>query len=181
MRTLAFSALSVMLLVALWNTGGTVGLADDDHRGEIAILDNCDPNDPGWTPTGGCTLKSKQGDVSTGEFFGLLVSPLYPAGAIVGHPSWRNEPSYLSIDEGRRVRVRNRGGREHTFTEVADFGGGFVPPLNGLLEPAPECDPASAIVVAPGERIQVTGLAPGLHKFQCCIHPWMRAAIRVDD
>jgi TRAP-type C4-dicarboxylate transport system permease large subunit len=23
-------------------------------------------------------------------------------------------------------------------------------------------------------------MPPGLHKFQCCIHPWMRAAIRVN-
>ena len=28
------------------------------------------------------------------------------------------------------IKVTNRGGRGHTFTEVAEFGGGRVPPLN---------------------------------------------------
>ena len=63
------------------------------------------------------------------EFFALLVSPLAP-GDVIGHPSWRNEPSYISVRAGRSVRVTNRGGRAHTFTKVNDFGGGFVPPLN---------------------------------------------------
>jgi hypothetical protein len=31
----------------------------------------------------------------------------------------------------------------------------------------------------PGATIRVEGLAQGLHKFQCCIHPWMRATVRV--
>ena len=180
MRYLTPVCLSVALSMVLWNAGGTVALADDDRNKEVVMLDNCEPTDPGWTPTGGCKLKPKRGDVSASEFFELLFSPLYPSGAIVGHPSWRNEPSYLSIDEGRRVRVRNRGGRGHTFTEVEDFGGGFVPDLNGDLEQAPECLTGEVIVVEPGRRIQMRDLTPGLHKFQCCIHPWMRAAIRVE-
>ncbi len=170
---------SVVLSIVLWNAGGTVGLADDDRNNEVVMLDNCEPTDPEWTPTGGCTLKPKRGDVSASEFFELLFSPL-SAGAVVGHPSWRNEPSYLSIDDDRRVRVKNRGGRGHTFTEVEDFGGGFISDLNGELEPAPECLTNEVIVVAPGERIHVRNLTSGLHKFQCCIHPWMRAAIRVE-
>ena len=81
------------------------------------------------------------------------------------------------------MRVTNEGGRVHTFTEVAAFGGGRVPPLNIALSPAPEC-PASVNVV-PGERIQLNLLALGIHRFQCCIHPWMRAVVtvhsRMDD
>jgi hypothetical protein len=35
-------------------------------------------------------------------------------------------------------------------------------------------------VLPPGEKERISGLAPGLHKFQCCIHPWMHAAVRVN-
>ena len=31
----------------------------------------------------------------------------------------------------------------------------------------------------PGASLDVEGLAVGTHRFQCCIHPWMRAAIKV--
>jgi plastocyanin len=126
-------------------------------------------------------LKRHQGDVSAGEFFALVTSPL--AAATVGHPSWRNEPSHVTLRPGQSARVTNRGGRGHTFTEVADFGGGFIPPLNVGLTQAPECNPGGAtppVPLGPGQTIQVAGLAPGLHKFQCCIHPWMRATVRAD-
>jgi plastocyanin len=64
---------------------------------------------------------------------------------------------------------------------VADFGGGFVAPLNRALETAPECaNPAALTFVPYGGSEAVTGLQPGLHKFQCCIHPWMRGAVRVN-
>ena len=73
----------------------------------------------------------------------------------------------------------NKGGREHTFAEVTNFGGGFVPLLNIGLNPAPECTPGNATPLLPGATVKLTGLAPGLHQYQCCIHPWMRATIRV--
>ena len=77
--------------------------------------------------------------------------------------------------------MSNRGGRAHTFTEVADFGGGFVPPLNGALITAPECaNPGTLTFVPCGGSETVTGLDAGLHKFQCCIHPWMRGAVKVN-
>ena len=157
-------------------------MAQNPRANVVDMLDNCDPADPGYDPSGGCALKPKDGDVSFNEFFELLFTPLDPAGddIVIGHPSWRNDPSYLSTEEHRRVRIRNRGGRAHSFTEVEDFGGGFVPELNGGLQVAPECDPQTVELVAPGDGTTIRGLAPGLHKFQCCIHPWMRAAIRVE-
>ena len=27
--------------------------------------------------------------------------------------------------------------------------------------------------------VEVDNLTPGNHKFQCCIHPWMRAIVKV--
>lgn len=141
--------------------------------GKISILDYCDASDPGWAPTGGCTLED--GDVTVAEFNALLTS--VRSSAVVGHPAWRFQPSFIESDPDQSVRVTNDGGRPHTFTEVAQFGGGMVPPLNiGLIE-APEC--AAATVIPPGDRTVIRGLAEGNHLFQCCIHPWMRAMIKV--
>ena len=141
---------------------------------KIAILDYCDPSDPGWAPTGGCLLK--EGDVTFAEFNALLNSAL--STAVVGHPAWRFEPSFAEAEPRETVRAINLGGRDHTFTEVAQFGGGIIPPLNkGLIE-APEC--VNATVIPPGGQEAVRGLAEGDHQFQCCIHPWMRALIKVE-
>ncbi|MGH7711083.1 MAG: cupredoxin domain-containing protein [Gemmatimonadaceae bacterium] len=159
-------------------------LSDQGNNGAsggrtILVLDDCDPNDPAWAPTGGCALK--RGQVTEAEFGLLLGSAL--SASVVGHPAWRNEPSYLRIDAGQEVRVRNEGGRFHTFTNVALFGGGRIPPLNQGLTLAPECALAPGAVdpngLVPGGRFDVNGLAVGDHRFQCCIHPWMRALVKV--
>jgi plastocyanin len=143
----------------------------------IAVLDDCDPNDPAWAPTGGCLLKD--GAVTNAEFSAFLTSPLSPT-TVVGHPAWRNEPSYIKIEVGQSVRVTNEGGRLHTFTEVAALGGGRVPPLRVGLIPAPEClEMAPSAELPPGATLTVDALAVGTHRFQCCIHSWMRAAIKV--
>ena len=54
----------------------------------VEMLDDCDPTDPGWLPTGGCLLRD--GDVTVEEFFAFLRSPLATIGTpfLVGHPSW---------------------------------------------------------------------------------------------
>jgi plastocyanin len=142
----------------------------------IAVLDDCDPNDPTWAPTGGCVLKG--GDVTNAEFTAFLTSPL--SLSTVGHPAWRNEPSYVKIEVGESVRVTNEGGRLHTFTRVANFGGGRVPPLNVGLTPAPECLASASSEIPPGATLRVEGAAVGTTRYQCCIHPWMRAAIKVE-
>lgn len=157
----------------------------------IVMLDNCSTTDADYDALGGCpesahpSTRAFRGDVPLDELFELLGSPLAPDDQLIGHPSWRNEPSYLTMSAGRTLRVTNRGGRVHTFTEVADFGGGFLPLLNGALLPAPECGAdfvpnADVEFVAPGETRRLTVTTSGLHKFQCCIHPWMRAAVRAD-
>ena len=173
-------AITSTLLAALVGLGHfTTSASDRSNDPNVAMLDDCNPTDPGWSPTGGCGLKPKDGDVTMGEFGALLFSQLGP-GILIGHPSWRNEPSHLVVTSRKTVRVRNRGGRGHTFTKVAEFGGGYVSPLNGALTQAQECTPQQTQLVPPGGDSEVTGLAPGLNRFQCCIHPWMRATIRVE-
>jgi plastocyanin len=175
-----FTGIVVLLVVAAAASDQRAS-GDDGGARKIAMLDDCDPSDPTWAPIG---CNQRKGDVTREEFDLLLFSPL--SLSTVGHPSWRNDPSYLTVEEGKDLRIANEGGRPHTFTEVANFGGGRVPPLNRGLTPAPECAPPppgqrDASEVAPGERKRITAGGVGLHKFQCCFHPWMRAAVRVTE
>ena len=159
----------------------------------ILLLDNCEEDDADWDTVGGCPegdapgLQSYDGNVTLDEFFALLTSPLTPAGHIVGHPSWRIEPTYITVREGQSLRVRNLGGRTHTFTEVEEFGGGFVGDLNGDLETAPECGAVDApaadlLFIEPRRTVRIDGEEEaGVEKYQCCIHPWMRSVIRVEE
>ena len=150
------------------------GAALDGLR-HVAIRDDCDPTDPGWAPTGGCLRKS--GDVTFAQFGAALSSPL--SLAVVGHSAWYFDAPYVEMFEGATLRVRNEGGRLHTFTQVAQFGAGRVPNpgLNKGLTTAPECP--NSVDIAPGASAEISGLAPGDHKFECCIHPWMRATVKV--
>jgi hypothetical protein len=182
MRTMTAVAVMMALGVAMSLFGRlSVDAQVNSNDNRIAIMDDCLPGDPDWNPTGGCTLKAHQGDVSEDEFSDLLDSPLTTT--VIGHPSWRNEPSHITTNQGRNVRVTNAGGRGHTFTKVAEFGGGTIAGLSAGLTRAPECPASPAnlgpLTVAPGATIEPAGLASGLNRFQCCIHPWMRATIRV--
>lgn len=178
--------------VASWAAYSPIQANPNNGVVKIALEDDCDTNDPTWDANGveGCELK--HGSVTRAEFNFFSVQtpgtpPTAPAGtplaaAVIGHPSWRNDPGYIEIEAGQRLRVKNEGGRGHTFTEVASFGGGFVPPLRFGLTPAQACldiaaDPTQ--IVAPGNRIEVDGLGPGTHQFQCCIHSWMRTVVKV--
>ena len=83
---------------------------------------------------------------------------------------------------GQLLVANNRGGEEHTFTEVEEFGGGVVPFLNnlvGLTTIAPECN--QAVRLPPGASSSETEHEAGVEKYQCCIHPWMRAEVRVTE
>jgi plastocyanin len=173
------------------------GSDDRDIQGNqrVALIDDCDPNDPDWGAVPGCL--QDDGDVSNAEFNAFLRSPLYdnipplalvgnpmePGQFLVGHPSWRIDAGHIVIREGRKITVVNKGGRPHTFTEVEEYGGGRVPPLLVGTTIAPECvlptgetDPTQ---LAAGARFRMTASGVGIHKFQCCFHPWMRSTVRV--
>ena len=157
---------------------------NDANRGNrtINMVDDCDPSDPDWAPVG---CLQNDGDVTSAEFGAFLRSPLYdnipPAGEpglfLVGHPSWRNDPSHVVIERGKEIKVKNVGGRPHTFTPVAQFGGGVVPPLNVGTQTAPEC--ANLLRIEAGDSTRIVATGEGIQRYQCCFHPWMRATVRV--
>jgi plastocyanin len=102
-------------------------------------------------------------------------------------PGWDFEPDTLKIKEGTTVVVTNQGGEPHTFTEVKKFGGGFVEGLNAGEETVSECSGGFKNVevaktrIIQGSDLRVTGLSKGEHRFECCIHPWMRMKVEVKE
>jgi plastocyanin len=161
------------------------GMLEDGGRrvtpAQVVALDECDPatfNLPSNAGPGFCK------NVALG--FTTTFSQLFAdAAALKPDRKWDFEPDTLTVDEGTPIIAVNQGGEPHTFTEVAHFGGGFIPPLNGGENAAPECSAGfSSVAVAKtrilqGSQRQVTGLSKGEHNFQCCIHPWMRMTVVV--
>jgi plastocyanin len=169
--------IALTVLVVFW----TMGVSDVAAE-RIRILDRCDPATFNATPAGALCNPDFDGGVTLDDFNELLTPPA------VGHPAWRFNPPYLTLDPDERVRVTNRGGENHTFTEVPEleegknpFGGGRVDALNAPFgfTPLPQCGADVAPVIRPGDSIQIKKLSEGTHYYQCCIHPWMRAIIQV--
>jgi plastocyanin len=108
-----------------------------------------------------------------------------------GHPKWNNHPDTVELRSGDEISVTVRGGEFHTFSEVDAFEAGCVPLINQLLgltvgPTDAECGGPTGILattgIAPdgGSTLTVAGLTPGVHLFQCMIHPWMRTTVTVD-
>ncbi len=170
------------VLVFLIFAGATLALAQEHQAplAQIIALDECDPT----------TFNMALGpdfckNVTLGAFTTL---PDLFKEAQTGHPDpkWDFEPDTLEIPEGTTLNVVDQGGEPHTFTEVAHFGGGFIPQLNGPASvPIPECAGGfSNVAVArtrllQGSSVNITNLTKGEHHFQCCIHPWMRVTVDV--
>jgi hypothetical protein len=105
--------------------------------------------------------------------------------------TWEYGGGDAQVSLGQSLQVDNRGGEVHTFTVVAQFGGGRVPILNeksGNTVVAPECvagPNATNVDIGFGTGITVTTGAngtiktKGTFKVQCCIHPWMRTTVTI--
>lgn len=134
-------------------------------------------------------------DACDGPTFNLIVGPgtcSRPHGVsfqdfiaeVTAHQSagaWHNAPGQTDAKLGDTLIASNNGGETHTFTLVANFGGGIVPLLNGLAGTpieAPECA-AETTFVPPGGSDSESLNQTGELKFQCCIHPWMRTTVLV--
>jgi hypothetical protein len=168
---LGFAAIATTFAI----TAGAKGFLD------VRARDQCDPVSFG----AGC-FGSNTGDVTLQEFNDAI-----PHG---GHGAWKFNPGISGnhVDRGGLVQVRSDGGRRHTFTRVAQFGGGIVVPLNAAVGNAPtvpECTTAQGeananlLVVQDSVQQFVAGSSPlfprGTSRYQCCLHPWMRTTITV--
>jgi len=140
----------------------------------LTLLDRCEPES--FNAALGPGTCVGDGNVTFGAFIAELVKKQT-------HHQWRNQPTHVALKSGRLITLTNVGGEVHTFTPVAEFGGGFIPDLNNLSGnpiPAPECLEFGTLQFLPaGSVTPVAGLPEGTHHFMCCIHPWMRTTAEV--
>lgn len=157
---------------------GSVQLAakPDSQQHVVTMFDACDPDTFNAALGEGTCIRS--GGVRLDDF----LEQLRRHGSI---GAWRFAPPNVSMRVGQLLVATNRGGEAHTFTEVEEFGGGIVPPLNealGLTTVAPECNQlAGSDFIAPGASSSEKEEEAGVEKYQCCIHPWMRAQVRIAE
>ena len=157
-------------------------MEDSPRVAQVVALDECDPATFNAPNAGGPDFCRNVALGASTKFADLL------SAAQSGNPDtkWDFEPDTLTIRKGTILSVVDQGGEPHTFTEVAKYGGGFIPGLNAPGEDAvPECSGGFSRVevartrILQGSQLQLTGLSPGEHLFQCCIHPWMRIKVEV--
>lgn len=144
---------------------------------EIHPQDDCDP-----VTFGALCRAGFNGQTTLDSFRAQFAATNQVAG-------WEYGGGQGKINLGNSLQVDNHGGETHTFTVVANFGGGRVPPLNtGNPTVAPECvagPNAANVDIASGTGLTVTTGATGVikargtYKVQCCIHPWMRTTVVV--
>jgi plastocyanin len=173
-----------LLAGCLMFVGATLALAQEDtpRVAQVVALDECDP----------VTFNAALGpdfckNIALAALgYATTLSDLFQKAADgTPDPGWDFEPDTVKIKEGGTVSVVDQGGEPHTFTEVKQFGGGFIGPLNHGEATVQECDGGfSKVAVAKtrilqGSTVQITGLSKGKHHFQCCIHPWMRMNVEV--
>jgi len=143
----------------------------------VNMLDACDPATfNAVIGEGSCTRPGG------GVTFQTFIDQLMRHGVAA---AWRFTPLNATMRVGDELVAVNQGGETHTFTEVAEFGGGIVDQLNtlaGVPVKAPECltlDPDD--FVAPGGTYRDETTEAGNEKYQCCIHPWMRLEAKIRE
>ena len=157
------------------------------------VRDDCDPAtfnaDPPLGPGAGEICNPNfGGDTTFAEFIEELTEDQQ-----IGH--WRFNPDSVGLDRGQGTAFESRGGEFHTFTRVAEFGGGILPGLNALTgagatraecgAPDTLAPPSATNIFVPdgakfdGPTAGSAALPRGNTKWQCCIHPWMRSEVRV--
>ena len=175
-RTALWAAFSAIVVLSL-----TVGAGAVPGNKKIRMLDDCEPTTFNAVLGDGTCIG--KGHTTFEEFIAELA-------ATQDVHKWRNQPSQMHLNVGRPTLIENVGGEVHTFTPVAEFGGGFIPDLNGISGnpvPAPECLNFATMVFIPagaaeqGPTAGSSDLPVGISRFQCCIHPWMRTVIEVAD
>src|SRR5512133_1527415 len=154
-------------LAALLVVGSAAGASAASATRQVQVLDDCDPATFNAAIGPGTCIKDG------GTTFQEFIAQLLAQGRA---PAWRFAPGQLTLDAGGRLQAINRGGEDHTFTEVANFGGGCIAVLNDLLglTPVPECagfpgGAFGATLVPPGATLTTAPLSPGVHRYECLI------------
>ena len=181
--------LTIRLLAAFFVAAGTLGFvpaalaqARTPSVAQVVALDECDPVT--FNAVLGPDFCKNVALAALG--YATTLSELFgEAGNGTPDPGWDFEPDTVKIKEGTILTVVDQGGEPHTFTEVAKFGGGFIEPLNSGQATAPECAGGfKNLAVArtrliQGSHLDLGNLSKGTHRFECCIHPWMRVRVEV--
>ena len=124
LAVLGFIVCGLVLLAAVY--------PDSSPRiAQVVALDECDP----------ATFNAAIGadfckNVALG--YSTTIQDLFAeAAAGTPDPKWDFEPDMLKVKQGDLISVVDQGGEPHTFTEVKQFGGGFIGPLNNNQAPVP--------------------------------------------
>jgi plastocyanin len=181
-KTMTNTLMKLGLVICCFLFAGWMDLDDAPSTAQVVSLDECDPatfNAPTAVGPDFCKNIALGASTTFSELFAK-------AAAGAPDPNWDFEPDTLTVKKGTTIKAVNQGGEPHTFTEVAKFGGGFIPGLNAPGEEVvPECAGGFSKVsvaktrILQGSQLQFTGLSKGEHFFQCCIHPWMRTKVEV--
>jgi plastocyanin len=174
-HVLRLAAAAVAVLAALAFTAAATAGHGHNVVAKVLVEDDCEPHS--FNAAIGPGTCVGHGHTTFEEFIGQLIS-------MQDAPAWRFDPSELSLQAGDRIRAVNVGGEFHTFTEVAEFGGGCVEELNAILglTPVPECEVPGIFDetgLAPGQKLKTAALAAGVHLYECLVHPWMRTTANV--
>lgn len=180
-RKAKFSLIACLILINATYVlaQGKPAPASQSGVAQIVALDECDPTT--FNAVIGPDFCKNVALGAATKFNDLFAK----AAAGTPDPGWDFEPDVLSVKQGTTISVVDQGGEPHTFTEVEQFGGGFIPGLNGGQEMAPECAGGFKNInvaktrILQGSQTQITGLSKGEHLFECCIHPWMRVKVEV--
>jgi plastocyanin len=199
MRGLA-SGIGVALLV------GCLANVNAQTTKTVTMRDACDPDSFNKAAGSPICIAGHHGTTLFEDFIAELTTDQI-AGAwrfnpLVNATEDKFKLARLDLKAGEQITIVNAGGETHTFTRVAHFGGGFIDPLNRLTgnpDPAPECAQVLADgTLAPqpesdtnqfveagttegGPTAGTAALPPGVSRWECCIHPWMRIIIKVHE
>jgi hypothetical protein len=161
-RGVVLSLLSVLAVAAMPATA----VAGDSVK--VFVMDRCEPDSFDAAIEPGTCLRDG------GVTFDNFVDRLNPKDG--GHNAWRNSRREVVLNGDQHLTLINNGGEVHSFSEVANFGTGFVDELNAALPvgtpPALPVGPLNFL--AAGETVELDQLKAGTHLFECLIHPWMR-------
>ena len=140
----------------------------------INVMDACDG--PSFNAAIGPGTCARAHGVPFNEFIAQLT-------AHQSADAWHSAPTQTDAWLGDALLAVNKGGEQHTFTRVAQFGGGFIDLLNqlsGTPHPAAEClNLPPTEFMSPGGTDTETLDTVGDVNYQCCIHPWMRTVVHV--